>query len=241
MIDRVPIKPAEGVEIVPTEHPGVSKIIVVDSGAKQQLSWDRYVRLKATADEITKLVPSGARVIDVGGYDGALALFLPEYNVNLIDPATTGGSLRNNQIEDKSYELAAAIDVLEHVLPQQRESALSELTRIAQQFIVLNYPCQQTKQAQQLVFEATKNALIAEHVNWELPDTNWVLEKMAELGFHGHMKAYGSVAVWLGQYLTLNLAPKAAPALNRYLIKYHAEEPSNVPLYHLVFLQRAAK
>ena len=140
--------------------------------------------------------------------------------------------------EDCSYELAAAIDILEHIVPPERLRALKELARIARRYVVLNYPCRRSTEAQELVLKATNNALIREHVQWELPDTDWVLATMTELGFRSYSVAYGSLAVWLGQYLTLNLAPKAAQELNRYLVEHHADEPFTVPLYHLVICER---
>jgi len=238
MSQSVPIKVIEGVELIPCERSGICSVRVLNAEARYNLSWDRYVRLKAAADTIKKLVTPDAGILDVGGYDGALALFLPAYKIDLIDPATTGASLLQGPAADRSYELAAAIDVLEHVVPSDRMSALEELARMARQHVVLNYPCQSTKAAQNLVLNATNNALVREHVQWELPDTDWVLSKMAELGFRGSMVSYASVAVWLGQYLTLNLAPDAAKELNRYLIEHHADEPFSAPLYHLVVCER---
>lgn len=236
----VPIKVIDGVELVPTTA-GVSRVHVLDANKRGDLSWDRYVRLRAAADAIKKLADAETRILDVGGFDGALALFLPEHSIDLIDPATTGASLLEEPVDDQSYQLAASIDVLEHIEPSKRAAALKELSRVAQKHIVLNYPCRQSIEAQKLVFEATNNVLVREHVQWELPDSDWVLSIMADLGFRGQMVAYASVAVWLGQYLTLNLAPEAARSLNRYLVEHHADEPFSVPLYHMVVCERIAR
>lgn len=234
----IPIKVINGVELVPTNKPGICKVHVHDASEKNALSWDRYVRLKAAADVIKKLGDRKTKILDVGGYDGALALFLPEYCIDLIDPATTGASLLGESVKEQSYQLTAAIDVLEHIKPSQRAAYLEELSRATERTIILNYPCRQSEEAQRLILEATDNQLIREHVRWGLPDTDWVLSTMADLRFQGHVVPYASVAIWLGQYLLLNLAPEVAPALNRYLIEHCADEPFNIPLYHLVICER---
>lgn len=236
----IPIKAIEGVELVSTNRTSVCSVRVVDANAQFSLSWDRYVRLKAAAESIRKVVDREKTIIDVGGYDGALALFLPEYSIDLIDPATTGASLLHEPVADHGYDIVAAIDVLEHVNPADRVGFLSELSRVAREYIVLNYPCRESTKAQKLVLEATNNKLIREHVEWDLPDSDWVIESMSSLGFESQLLAHGSLAVWLGQYLTLNLAPEAAATLNRYLISHHSDEPFSTPLYHLVACKRRA-
>ena len=139
---------------------------------------------------------------------------------------------------DSSYDLLAAIDVLEHVRVEERFKFLKELTRISRRYVLLNYPCKHTFKAQELVFRATGNSLVREHVEFELPDTDQIIAQMSNLGFDCSYIAYGNLAVWLGQYLTLNLAPQIACDLNHYLVDNHSDEPFSVPLYHLVVCER---
>ncbi len=234
----IPINFIEGVSLLATSQTGVSRVLVNSSEERNSLSWDRYVRLNAAAEAILRLTTSGASILDVGGFDGALALFLAQYEVDLIDPATTGASLQQAPVLDQSYDVAVAVDVLEHIEPAQREQSLGELARIARRYVILNYPHHGTKAAQELVFAATNNPLIREHVEWQLPDTSWVSAVMSDLKFKGHAIAHSSVAVWLGQYLTLHLAPDTAQDLNRYLIEHHSSEPFKQPLYELVVFER---
>ncbi len=234
----IPIRPIDAIELSPTAREGIWSVRVLDPDARRDLSWDRYVRLNAAAQEMIRLVPPGTKILDVGGYDGALALFLPGYEVDLIDPATTGASLLHEPAADKSYEIAVSIDVLEHITPEDRDAALKELARVARRFVILNYPCRETKEAQELMLKLTNNALLREHVQWELPDTEWVLKTMTGLGFGVEHRAHASLGLWLGQYLSLNLVPDSASLLNRYLVEHHAEEPFSTPLYHLVVCKR---
>lgn len=237
----IPIKAMTGIELVPTDREGVSKVLVSDSSARLALSWDRFIRLNDVAKTLETIASKDSRILDVGGYDGALALFLPDYQIDLIDPATTGASLLNIPVDESSYDVVIAVDVLEHINPAERKQFLNELSRITRLCVILNYPHKDTKAAQELVLKSTNNALIREHVQWELPDTKWVLNTMQSFGFAGQAKSYGNLAVWVGQYLILNLAPEAAHDLNHYLIENHSNEPFSVALYELVVCGRKAK
>ena len=235
---HVPIRIIDGVELHETARAGIRRVEVSKPECKSDLPWDRFVRLKATADTIRKLVQSDSDVLDVGGYDGALALFLPEYNLELIDPATTGASFLHEPAPDRSYDLVAAVDILEHIVPADRQETLKELARVARNFVVLNYPCTDSKSAQELMLKLTHNTLIKEHVQWELPDSDWVVKSMDELGYRSIVTPHTSVAVWLGQYLALNLLASESEALNQFLVQNHANEPFGTSLYHLVVCER---
>lgn len=233
----VPINAIEGVVLDFHENNRqLATARVLDASAKLNLSWDRFVRLKAVAEVISDR--SSARLLDAGGYDGALALFLPHQEIDVIDPATTGGSVLEIPALNGSYDNVVAVDVLEHIPPDDRGRALAELARVAKRLLVLNYPCQDSKSAQELAFKLTHNALIKEHVQWDLPDSNWVLGELANYGFKGKVITHTSIAIWLGQYVTLNLVPTATKELNRHLLENYAEEPCTKALYHLVICER---
>jgi hypothetical protein len=238
----IPINPTSATTLRASELSGICAVHIEKSKAcqaRQELSWDRYVRLQAAADAIQQHCPANSRILDAGGYDGALALFLPEHEVHLVDPATTGTSLLATNARDRSYAAVVAIDVLEHIAPVERRLALHELARIAASHLILNYPCADSRPAQELVLALTGNSLIAEHVHWPLPDTDWVVAELEQLGFASTWQAHASQAVWVGQYLASNLAPAAAAQLNRFLVAQHGNEPWTKPLYHLVVGQRA--
>ncbi|HEY9678977.1 MAG TPA: class I SAM-dependent methyltransferase [Drouetiella sp.] len=232
----VPIKAIAGVELDLLDGIGIATARVTNTAAKFNLSWDRFVRLKAAAEAIEATTTS--RLLDAGGYDGALALFLPDRQFDVIDPATTGGSVLAIPVGDASYQAVVAVDVLEHIEPSQRSKALEEFARVGSEYIFLNYPCRESKEAQELALKLTKNPLVREHVEWELPDSDWVLAELAKYGFRGEVQPHTSIAVWLGQFVTLNLVPDAAEDLNRYLINNFANEPYSRPLYHLLVCRR---
>ncbi len=234
-MDKDALSFAAGIKLVPKGQ-GIAAVDVEDSTAAKDLSWDRFVRLKAAAAAV--LETRAEAILDVGGYDGALAFFLPGVAIDLVDPASTGGSILDIPASDRSYATVAAVDVLEHIDTRDRTRALGELARVASSFVILNYPSRESKDAQELIFELTGNPLVKEHVQWELPDTDELLHEMNNYGFQGTVIPHASIAVWLGQYVTLNMVPEAAKKLNRHLVENYAEEPASRCLYHLVICRR---
>ncbi len=229
MLKKSPIKAIEGIQLVPSGVAGIAKVVVAEKTGLKKLSWDRYVRLQATAEQV-----KSCKLLDVGGYDGALALFLDDCDFHLLDTETTGGNACKIAAADQSYDCVTAVDVLEHIDPDERLSALKECARLTSKQLILNYPCQESADAQTFMLKLTNNQLVKEHVEWPLPDTNWVVQKLNELGFATEVKEHTSIAIWLGQYLVQNLLPEDAAELNALLIKHHAKEPFHKPLYHLI-------
>ena len=237
----MPIPPSPGLELEPSASSGIARVRVIDPGQALCLPWDRYVRLKAVADQVRSLAGGvGMRVLDVGGFDGALALFLPGMEIDLIDPATTGGAIAEIICADRAYDVVCAVDVLEHVEPSEREAALSECARVARTHLILNYPSQESLEAQALMLELTGNDLVRQHVEWPLPASVAIAGQIEKLGFSCRVVPHGSVAVWLGQYLAQHLSAEAGARLNRLLVARHAGEPFSLPLYHLVTASRRA-
>ncbi|MCC6981229.1 MAG: methyltransferase domain-containing protein [Candidatus Melainabacteria bacterium] len=232
----IPIKPNTGITLEPSALNGIARVIVDDTSAKMDLSWDRFVRLKRAAEATALTKPT--TILDAGGYDGAIAFFLEGVSIDVIDPATTGGSVLEIPSGDRAYDVVVAVDVLEHIEPKDRAKALSEFARVARKHVILNYPCRESKSAQRLALNLTNNSLVREHVEWELPDSEWVLEELAKHGYRGTVSPHTSIAIWLGQYVTLNLVPDAANELNRHLVENYAEEPTTKPLYHLLMCER---
>ena len=122
-----------GVTLRPGPVEGVATAHVSDAERRFDLTWDRYMRLYHTAAAVRARVPGGIKILDVGGFDGALALFLCEYAVDVIDPITTGGS--GLEITAGEYEAVVSVDALEHVAPDRRADFLAELSRVARRHL----------------------------------------------------------------------------------------------------------
>jgi hypothetical protein len=219
------------------DYDGVARANVIDPGKRFELTWDRFIRLHNTAESIKALVPKGSQILDVGGFDGALSMFLADYVIDVIDPVTTGGS--GLSISNCKYDFVVSIDALEHVEPRDRDSFLEQLTCASFRKCFINFPARHTIRAQRLVYELTKNPLVREHVEWELPDRNEVKGHLERAGFQVEMKGYASVSQWVSQYLLQTVAPEVAAAANQYLLEEHLSEPVGTWLYDLVIGTKA--
>lgn len=154
MAEKLPIDITSGVTLIP-KSTGICTVSVSAVDCKNDLSWDRYVRLRASAEAVLKT--DSETILDAGGYDGALGFFLPNKSIDLIDPATTGGSVLEILADDDSYDAVVAVDVLEHIEPDKRALAISEFARVAKKHVILNYPCLESMEAQKLVYKLTGN------------------------------------------------------------------------------------
>lgn len=230
MINDVKLAFNSGVELQGSQN-GVSRAVVLDLDMKFELSWDRYIRLSHTAEAIKRYLSSGATILDVGGFDGALALFLPDFFIDVIDPVTTGGSGFDLPT---TYTNVVAIDALEHIEPSRRDEFLTQLCRAGDKLCFINYPAQHSESAQKLVFELTNNPLVREHVEWKLPDSEAVRTFLADRGYEVELQHYGSVSQWVSQYLLQTFAPDEASVASRFLVENHLTERSKIWLYDLV-------
>lgn len=225
-----------GVDLKPTTTSGIYRAVVLDADKRFYLTWDRFLRLHRTAEAIKRIVKSSESILDVGGFDGALVLFLPQYDIDVLDPITTGGT--GLSITSEPYDAVVSIDALEHVAPEDRQSFLEQLCRVARHSCFINFPGRQSAAAQELIFELTNNPLVKEHVEWQLPDSDYIKQHLESSGFLVETQKHTSLAQWISQYLLQTVAPDLAAKANRHLLEHHLDAPVDTPLYDLVIAKR---
>jgi hypothetical protein len=242
----VQLKSTDAVNLTPTQAQGISQVHVLQPAARHDLTWDRYVRLHAVAEQVTRcttdFAKEDARILDVGGYEGALGLFLPEFHMEVIDPATTGGSGTSIPLANKSRPIVTSVDALEHVPPEERPVLLAELARVTGSLCLINFPDRDTAPAQELVLSLTSNKLVREHVEYGLPDAKEVAAEMERHGFACEVIRHSDAMVWVSQYVLQHQAPDSAAKTSKFLIQNHqphwtVPEPL-APLYALVVCKR---
>jgi hypothetical protein len=245
----VQLKSTDAVRLAPTQVQGISRVEVLEPAARHNLTWDRYVRLHAVAEEVQRCTADWkeeemkkAIILDVGGYEGALGLFLPDFQMEVIDPATTGCSGTNIPLADKSRPIITSIDALEHISPDQRLALLSELARVTGSLCFINFPNRNTAPAQELALGLTNNQLVREHVEFGLPSSAEVAAEMERHGFACEVVHHSDSLVWASQFVLQHRAPDAAAEVSRFLIQHHrphraVPEPL-APLYDLVVCRR---
>ena len=79
-------------------------------------------------------------VLDIGGGDGMLALFLPEVDYVLAEPGTNGIAAEALPFGPRSFDVVLACHVLEHIPAEARTAFLETLCRTARREVVLLNP-----------------------------------------------------------------------------------------------------
>jgi hypothetical protein len=79
-------------------------------------------------------------LLDVGGGEGVLSLFLPQVQYVLVEPTINGISGTELPFEDKSFDIVVSCHVLEHVPPTERFQFLGQLCTKARRHVLLLNP-----------------------------------------------------------------------------------------------------
>src|SRR3989344_7846353 len=139
-MEKAPIEAQKTVELIGCGVDGVREAKILERDTSS-IEFDRFMRISMVAEQMNKLNRKKDSVIlDVGGFDGAFALFVPELKVWVIDPQTTGGSGLNIPLPDKHFDAVVSIDALEHLPRKDRPTLLQELVRVTRSKLFINFP-----------------------------------------------------------------------------------------------------
>jgi hypothetical protein len=137
------------------------------------LPFDQYQRYRLVADLLSEVRPRGKSwsVLDVGGRTALLRAFLPSDHVHLVDlePSREEGLVLGDgsrlPYQDKSVDVIASFDTLEHVPPPLREKFYAECARVARRYVILAGPYQsaEVEEAEKLLQQFLKDKLGVEH------------------------------------------------------------------------------
>lgn len=236
---REGIKPkaCSGVKLIPGEagkDGEARRIEVVDGQASHTLPWDRYVRLWRAAHLVEKFLrpkqDKPARVLDVG-FDGAMALFLPQHEVWVLRAQRDDFKLA---APDNSFDLVISLETMDHCPQGQRPFFLDELTRLAPVCLV-GYSRASSFEAQKIWLDITDSSYAAEVLQCGPVDDSLLQEKFAARGLKTSFYPHTSTAAWLSFSTLYGLNSAAGDMLSRYLIEHLEEEESKHPFYQIAF------
>ena len=200
------------------------------------LPFDQYQRYRLVADLVRSVEQDGRKrtLLDVGGRTGVLRKFLPEHAVTLVDvepsdiPDVVIGDGRKLPFKDKSFDIVAAFDTLEHVPAEGRDAFVDECARVAREQVVLvgPYAHPAVDEAEELLlrfledFLGEKHRYLREHRANTLPSMERTVARLAKRGAQTATIAHGNVERWLG-LMCLSLYMDHEPHLRPLATRMH--------------------
>jgi len=191
------------------------------------LDHNRFYRLSCLRDELRILADcDDFSLLDIGGGDGALALFLPDTAYQLIEPGTNGLGAEDLHHADNSVDMVCACHVYEHIPPGDREAFLDGLVRIARKHVLLLNPFAVEGGRHEERLQITVDLLNAdwarEHLECGLPELDEVTAWAGRRGLTCRTKPNGAtgtsfLATYVNHYARLAGRSAEADRINRYL------------------------
>lgn len=232
---ETPIEAQKTVELVACGVEGVREARVLEFNTSS-IEFDRFMRISTTAKHVNKLhLKKGTIVLDVGGFDGAFALFVPDLKVWVVDPQTTGGSGLNIPFPDKHFDAVVSVDALEHFPRNERPKLLQELTRVTRSKLFINFPETRSMDAQKAVLSIFDNKFIREHVEYNLPTQEETISFLREICPRIKITAssYVNVYSWLAWFVLFHTDKERGLKISKFL-KEHAADLTPPFLYDLL-------
>jgi hypothetical protein len=143
-----------------------------------------YQRNKTLASRISEHFPNERpKVLDVGGGEGFLSLFLRECDYVLAEPTVNG--LLVSHFPDRSFDAVAACHVFEHIPTDRKEEFLNRLCSVARRTVLLLGPLEtgtHMADATGLIYQITKAQWAKEHLECGIPSVDLITSFAAERG-----------------------------------------------------------
>lgn len=210
------------------------------------LDHNRYARMRTLATALRELAGrDDFSLLDVGGGDGALSLFLPDTAYMLAEPATNGISGERLPFAEGAADLVCACHVLEHVPADARFDFLDALRSRARGHLVLLNPFLAAGAAFEermgILIDTTGAPWAKEHLECGLPELALVEEYAENRGIEIDVRPDGAITTGFLSTLATHYAGLAGRAheltrVHRYLntLDPHAVTNPRLPGGYLV-------
>ncbi len=196
----------------------------------ESLDHNRYFRMRTLAAALGRLAPAATTnlsVLDIGGGDGMLALFLPDADYVLAEPGTNGIAAQALPFAPRSFDVVLACHVLEHIPPEARAAFLETLCRTARRQVVLLNPFRPAVEGGsdawlELVLAVTGAPWAREHLACGFPELEDVRAFAASRGLPCRAEPNGTrtvstLHVLLSHYASLAKRTADLPRINELL------------------------
>jgi chromosome segregation ATPase len=205
------------------------------------LPFDQYQRYRLVADLLSEVRAKGEplKILDVGGRTALLRAFLPKDDIVLVDLEASrenglvlgdGSAL---PFRDATFDVVAAFDTLEHVLPSRRAAFVAECARVAKRWIVIAGPYQspEVEEAEKILQRFLVDKLGVEHRYLEehrhngLPSQSATEDGLRKAGARVASIGHGNIERWLALMclaMYMDYEPRLRPLAARVFRFYNA-------------------
>ena len=158
----------------------LKKACGADTNGLLKFSPITYQRLKAIKTLINQRIPNPhLRILDIGGGEGQLCLFMPNAQYVLAEPAINGIMGQSPSFTKKSFDIVVASHVLEHIPNVEKENFLEALCFLAKDRVILLVPVGDdgyAAEADALIHRITQASWAMEHLKCEMPTLEMLRE-----------------------------------------------------------------
>ncbi len=163
------------------------------------------------------------KILDVGGYNGRLAWFMPKNGeLTVLDAKPAPEGVKTNYIQgdasqlpfaDGSFDLVISSDVLEHLPADKRPQMLQEMLRVSRRHAILAAPFNNifNQKAEELInqqfieYTGQPHPFLKEHQQFGLPEIEQMEEILHQQNIYFSKIGEGHIYNWVLQQLSIGV------------------------------------
>jgi hypothetical protein len=200
------------------------------------LGFDRYQRFRAASQLVDQLAGNRpASILEIGGFDQASQPFLTRHQ-----HTAWNGEIHPGQplpFAPGQMEIVLALDVLEHVPPEERAFFISEISRVAERAVVLSFPLRAAQAAEAFVYGLTGSPWLAEHLRLGLPDPREIEDIFRESGLIFTCFPNAALPSWTAMMLLMyGLKGKMREQVSAFFNRHYYHLENREPAYRYIYV-----
>jgi len=169
---------------------------IVEEFNLDELPFDLFTRSIISSEiikEVKNRLGKPLSILDVGGRNGCLRVFLQQYDISILDlrlPESSSDTelfrqgkyfisdIQKTNFEDGSFDVVTSFDMIEHLQESQRKKAFQEMLRISNSLVIIAAPfrSKSNEKAEILLNQQFKHLTgnehewLKEHIENKLPE-----------------------------------------------------------------------
>ncbi len=194
-------------------------------------AWDTRCRSVDVARVLKPLLTEGATLLDAGCGEYGLAEFVsaPTVGVDILPDGGIAdgytyvrGSILSLPFADRSFTVAASVDVLEHLPEDLRPAAVEQVVAVADRAVVIAFPTgKQARQADEVFRERLDKRgemlpdWLDEHLRQPYPETDAIVEAINKAAAAGGRIA--QISIYPSEHLSIAKLLRWSAARSKYI------------------------